>query len=268
MRIAALVVAGLTLGPVFGPGVAAQAVEPSEMGRPQSSDTAGREVDRTDEVPEDGAHEAMRERTHEVVRERTHEVVRERTHEIIRLDCRNDLGRREITLFGNGTVRRREGLAGAEVMSLGELPPDRLESLVRRLAAEDLSEVRNLPAGVDGPWVERCELALALSEAPPRRFAFGRYDALPLPLSRLLAVVEDVAAAAVRPERERRLPSGYEPQPGDLLERADGVVFKVMGFTSDGRGVELQGVSQPLTVYIAPEHLRREFVARVERRPW
>ena len=249
MRVAALALAGLLLGPLLGPGVAAQAVEPSEMGRPESSDTAGREVDRT--------------------HARTDEVVQgDRGHEILRLDCRNNLGRREITLFGNGTVRRREGLTGEEAMALGELPPDRLAVLVRRLAAEDLSEVRNLPAGVEGPGVERCDLALALGDEPPRRFAFGRYDALPLPLSRLLRVVEDAAAVAVQPERERRLPNNYEPQPGDLLERADGVLFKVMSFTSDGRGVELQGVSQPLTVFIAREHLRREFVALVEPRPW
>ncbi|HEX5761118.1 MAG TPA: hypothetical protein VF121_18170, partial [Thermoanaerobaculia bacterium] len=182
-----------------------------------------------------------------------------RRPELLRLDCASSIGRREVTLFERGTVRLVEGAPGKELSALRELGPDELDAFLRRFAEVDLSEVGRLSKGVEGEWVERCRFELALPSAPPRSFAFGRYDTLPLALARVLRIADELAAGLeVRPPAE--LPAGYRPQRGDLLRRADGHVYRVAGFTVDGRALELRGLHQPLTLYVLREELRREFV--------
>jgi hypothetical protein len=190
----------------------------------------------------------------------------ERSTEIFRLDCGNSLGRREVTLFANGTVRLREGDRGRETLALAELGPDELGAFLRRLAEEDLSEVGTLERGVEGDWVERCDLALALPGRPFRSFRYGRYDALPLPLARLLRVIEEVGAKVAEPQAAERLPESYEPRSGDVLRRLDGQLFEVVAETADKKGIELWGVDQPFTLYVPRDKLRAEFVALVSRR--
>ena len=85
-----------------------------------------------------------------------------RSIEVVRYDCTTDTTRREVTLFANGTVRVREGWIGNEWMGLTELGPDELQGFLNRLAGEDLSESRNPEKGVEGAWIERCELRLHL----------------------------------------------------------------------------------------------------------
>src|SRR5215217_1069964 len=59
----------------------------------------------------------------------------DRSTEVVRLECASDLGRREVTLFGNGTVRLREGLRGKEeALGLAELDPAELAGALARLA--------------------------------------------------------------------------------------------------------------------------------------
>lgn len=192
----------------------------------------------------------------------------DRSRIVTRLDCRSEIGHREITLFANGTIRVREGLGEEGTMALGELGPEELRSYLRRLAEIDLSEVPGETGGVEGEWVERCRLELALGEDAGRTMEFSRYDALPLSLQRLRRILEELGdRVSVAEEGVEHLPSGYRPRPGDVLRRADGELFEVRGFTADGRGVELQGIDQPLTLYVAVDDLRGEFVALVSRRP-
>lgn len=194
-------------------------------------------------------------------------AVSDRSTEIVRHGCESELGRREVTLFGNGTIRLRDGAPGEEQMGLAELDPGELEAFLNRLRQEDLSEVGRLPDGVEGTWVERCTLVLHLPGAEAQVFRFRRYDSLPLSLSRVLRIVEDLAAEVQHLEGEERLPVDYKPKPMDILKRRDGQLFRVLGFTSDKRGVELEGIDQPLTIYVHAEEIRREFVAVVERTP-
>lgn len=193
----------------------------------------------------------------------------DRSVELLRYGCKNDLGRREVTLFANGTVRLRDGNPGVEGedwMGLAELDPDQLEGAINRLQEEDLSEIFRLPSGVEGSWVERCTLSLELPGRGIRVFHFGRYDALPLQLSRVIRVAEDVAAEVKDIRGREELPADYEPRPMDILKRRDGQTFRVLGFTSDKLGVELEGVDVPLTVYVPKADMKREFVALLERR--
>lgn len=182
---------------------------------------------------------------------------------LLDLDCRSQLGRWAVTLFANGTVRLRQD----EGILLSELTPEELAAYLRRLAAEDLSETDPDSTGVDGEWVERCALELALPEQRPRNFTFERYASLSLALSRVVAIARELGE---RTEREdlatRHLPTDYRARQGDVLERRDGVLYEVVGFTADSKGVELEGVEQPFTLYVRVEDMRREFVAVVSRR--
>lgn len=190
-----------------------------------------------------------------------------RTVELLDHDCRSDLGRRQLTLFANGTVRLRQGPRGEEALYLLELSPSDLDAYLRRLAAEDLSESDADSSSVGGDWVERCALELALPGRRTRRFTLDAYTPPSLALSRVMAVVRELAARVEEDAPSgRRLPAGYEPRPGDLLERLDGVLYRVIGTTADGKGLELQGADQPFTLFVRVEDLRREFVALVDRR--
>jgi len=210
---------------------------------------------------------------------------------LLRRDCASAIHREEVTLFANGTVRLRRGPPGEEEMSLGELPPDEVAALVAALREEDLTEGEG-SGGPEGEWVERCRLELPVlatpgSPPPPGRvprtpaaersprgpaapvvFTYGRFDSLPLGLSRVAAAVDRlVPRATVR----RGLPAGYRPRPGDVLRRVDGVLFTVVRTTAQlgpegPRGWELQGVVQPLAVYVAESDLPAEFVELVSRR--
>jgi hypothetical protein len=56
------------------------------------------------------------------------------------------------------------------------------------------------------------------------------------------------------------------PRRGDVLRRVDGVLFRVVARTADENGWELQGVEQPLVLYVVGSDVPRLFVELVERR--
>jgi len=189
----------------------------------------------------------------------------DRTVEVLRYGCANELGHREITLFRNGTVRLFDGPPGEELMGLAELSPEELTGALNRLLGEDLSEARNLHKGIDGPFIEQCELHLLLPDRKPEVYRFGRYDALPLNLSRVLRVAEDLAAEVDDLKGVEELPVNYVPREYDVLKRRDGQRYKIMRFTADNNGVELQGIDQPLFIIVLREEMRKEFVALLSR---
>ena len=49
------------------------------------------------------------------------------------------------------------------------------------------------------------------------------------------------------------------------MRRGDGELFEVIGLTSDGKGVELNGINQPITIYVALADFRSVFVAKEDR---
>jgi hypothetical protein len=188
-----------------------------------------------------------------------------RSIEVLRLDCASRLGRREVTLFGNGTIRLRDGPIGKEWMGLAELGPDELQGTLRRLGEEDLSDASHLPQGVVGEWVEKCDLALALPGGKRQKFFYGRYDTLPLALYRVQRVAEELADKVALLRDVEVLPEHYEPRLGDVLKRTDGMRYRVVNFTSDRKGIELDGLDQPLHLIVLKEQMRMEFVGIVSR---
>lgn len=193
-------------------------------------------------------------------------ITDDRSIEVVRFECTTDTTRREVTLFANGTIRLLDGQIGNELMGLAELGPDELRGFLNRLAGEDLSESRNPERGVEGAWIERCVLRLQLSDKPLQTYRFGHYDPLPLNLSRIVHIVEELSAKVPIVKDRDQLPANYEPLPGDVLKRlGDGALFRVVAFTSDNKGVELEGVDLPLTVYIPRDQMRQHFKALVSR---
>jgi hypothetical protein len=189
-----------------------------------------------------------------------------RSIEVVRYDCTTDRTRRELTLFANGTIRLREGWIGDEWMGLTELGPDELQAFLNRLGAEDLSESPNPEKGVEGSWIERCELRLQLAGKPLKTYHFGHYDPLPLNLSRVVRIADELVEKVPVTKDKDELPAGYDPKPGDVLKRVgDGALFRIVAFTADNKGVELQGVDLPLEVYVPRDQIRQAFTALVSR---
>ena len=190
-----------------------------------------------------------------------------RSVELLRYDCGSSIGRRDLTLFANGTLRLRETEEGElPRMRLAELGGGELAAYLARLAEEDLTEVDLRGPEASGDWVEVCRLRLALESRPERALQFGRMDSLPLALGRLLRVVDDLLLEVDRLAPRSRLPADYEARAGDRLLRFDGVLFQVVGYTGDGGGLELEGIDEPLVVFIPVAALRDEFEELVERR--
>ncbi len=193
-----------------------------------------------------------------------------RSGEIVRRDCSNTLGHAEVTLFENGTLRLRQSQKGEEGrFELAELGPEELQGFVNRIRNEDMSEV-NLGGHpqMGGDLVEVCEIYLTLDQEEVSYYRFGRFDSLSLGLARLNGIIDDMLQYIEDNAPAVGLPPGYEPKRGDVLARNDGVLFEVIGLTNDKRGVELIGIDQPLTIFMARESLRESFKSLEERRQW
>jgi len=190
-----------------------------------------------------------------------------RSEEVLREECLSSIDRREVTLFGNGTIRLRQGPRGHETMRLAEIARDEVDALREILLALDLTETDPVETGIEGAWVERCTLVLPAGAARERRYSYGRFGSHSLALSRAIGIANDLAArAAGNPDRPSAIPRDYRPTQGDRLERRDGEIFEVVGPTVDGKGVELVGVRLPLTLYLRIEDLDVDFLRVVERR--
>lgn len=194
-----------------------------------------------------------------------------RSVELLRYGCASATGRREVTLFANGTVRLREGPWDHPRLYLDELGPEALADKLRVLrsvySANELDRLREpIGRGPTGSGIEHCEVFLALPELEePLTYRYTSYDVPPLRLSRIVHVADELAEYARPVEREQRLPADYEPRTGDVLRTAEGNLFEVLRRTADGRGVELQGVEQPLRLFVALDDLATAFVAIEER---
>lgn len=184
-----------------------------------------------------------------------------RTLELLRLDCATGIVRSEVTLFGNGTLRLKEGDVGEEAMRLSELAPDLLEGYLNRLRLESLGNGLAPPRQVQGLWTEQCVLTVDVPEGPEGTAGFGAFDSMSLPLSRVVAIARELLALARVETYVAGIPVGYVPKRGDVLLHHNGTRYRVHGWTSDGLGVELQGIEQPLTLYLPINVLYAQFLS-------
>ncbi|MEM6795233.1 MAG: hypothetical protein AAF725_14735 [Acidobacteriota bacterium] len=204
--------------------------------------------------------------------------------------CRSDLGRRGLTLFGNGTVRLKTGTLTDPEMYLDELTPELTVEYLNRIAG--VSRTRRFRAEVEsaalaiaplsqqargegyrgpersfgvleGRWLEACLLRLRLPDTDPVELWLPRLEVPSLELSQLVAIADELADFT-RPVRQvRGLGVDYVPIPGDLLRRGDGQLLRVVGITIDGGGVELESLSEPTRIYYLLKDLPRLFTEKV-----
>jgi hypothetical protein len=184
-----------------------------------------------------------------------------RSHEVLRFRCLHGERTSDLTLFGNGTLRLREGPEGKVDMLLSELDPDTFDAFVRRLRTESLGEGWASPRSVDGLFTEQCALVLDVPDGPTGAVTFGSFDSLGLEISRVVTIARDLVVLARARTQVEGLSPEYVPRGGDVLLQRDGSRYFVRGLTSDGRGVELIGLDQPLTLYVAVESLADDFLA-------
>jgi hypothetical protein len=189
-----------------------------------------------------------------------------RSVEILRLDCTTGPVRNDVTLFGNGTLRLRSGETGQEELMLSELDGDSFDAYIRRLQQESLGDGLAAPRRMEGLWTEQCVLTAAVPDGPSGTEAFSGLDSLSLPLSRVVSIARELMALARVQTHVAGIPPGYVPQRGDVLLHRDGSRYLVYGETSDGKGVELMGLDQPLTLYVVITDLQALFLAVEEHR--
>jgi hypothetical protein len=187
-----------------------------------------------------------------------------KTIELVDHRCVGDTTEDQLTLFANGTVRLRERADERQSMLLAELERRELDGFVARLLEIDLSEAESSRSGITGEMISQCGLSLALPDRPHLFFRYGRFDVLPLSLETVRAVLGELETLARTRARHGGLPDGYQPHPGDFVRRTDGEIFEVIGLTADGHGVELSGVNQPVTIYVALADFAAIFVAKEE----
>ena len=144
-----------------------------------------------------------------------------RSQEILRLSCSNRLLASELTLFANGTLRLRERDAEKRKMYLAELGRREAEDYRARLRAEGSPEQDGIRRGVSGEWVEQCRLTVELEPESRYSIRFSRVDTLPLTVSRLVAIADELMAEAIDRRLGTGFPVGYEPRIGDVVRRAD-----------------------------------------------
>lgn len=183
-----------------------------------------------------------------------------RSRVVLSSDCRSETERRELTLFANGTLRVRDGSGATRQMRLAELGRSELEAYLARLGEIEFDDLAPRSPGLEGAWVEDCRLELDLPDRERQTFRYGPYDSIPLGWKHVLLIVgdllEELETSRLADDRVR----DYEPEPGDtLVRRSDGARYEVLGFTLEGTGVELQGLDEPLTVFILLDHLLEQF---------
>jgi hypothetical protein len=192
----------------------------------------------------------------------------DRSTEILRYECLTDSVRRETTLFANGTIRLRRGRIGNEYMGLAELGQDALQGYVNRLSQEDLTNVTSPVPGPEGAWVEHCSLRLQLPGKELKSFDFGPFDPLQINFAHVLGIAQELEKKVKIVKDKDELPADYDPRPGDVLKRiGDGLRFRIVAFTGDEKGIELEGIDQPLEIYIAKGEVRKKFTTLVSREP-
>lgn len=197
-----------------------------------------------------------------------HAAPRPDIHRVLVYDCESDIGHRKVALFDDGTILLEEGPPEGRERTLHTLDPDRLESFLVRLRQADRPERYTDPSvrGLGGRWVERCRLEVTLPGEERLRMSFARYDSLSLSVGALVRIAEDVLREVREAAPESALPPDYEPRTGDVLKRRDGQRFRVVRRTGDETGLELEGLDQPLTLYVPLGALRNEFTVLLSRR--
>jgi hypothetical protein len=183
-----------------------------------------------------------------------------RSRVVLDQTCKNDFSRRQVTLFANGTLRRFEGEGATREMRLAELGPVEFEAFLARLGELRFDDLAPGSTGMGGDWVESCRLELALPYRDRLTFDYGPYDTVSLGLRHILLIFDDLLLEIERVGPDAPRVRGFEVKVRDrLIRRRDGEEFEVISFTLEGIGIELQGINQPVTIFVAKSEVQIDF---------
>ena len=175
-----------------------------------------------------------------------------RSQVVLESDCMTEASRRQITLFANGTVRMRDGLGATRTMRLVELGDVELRAYQNRLRDIRFDDLAPHSSGMEGSLVERCKVEVAPPESETLLFEYGQFDTIPLGLKHVLLLIEDLVVEFESVREAAARPRGYEAKIGYIVTRRhDGARFEIRSFTLEGYGVELEGLDQPITIYLS-----------------
>ena len=195
-------------------------------------------------------------------------VADDRSTELFRYLCSNDLGRRDVTLFANGTVRLRQGLWKEQELYLDELLREELRDYIGQLrdiqVGADSLQTQLPGSAPQGDWVEDCEIVLALPGFESETWEFSTLQVTPLVVSRLIQVAEELADYTKILVASQRLSPDYQPHRGDVLRNSDGKRYRVIALTTDGLAVELEGLDSPIRMFVSLADLSSSFEALEE----
>ncbi len=183
-----------------------------------------------------------------------------RTQVVLESECRTVASQRQLTLFANGTLRLRDGEGATRTMRLVELGNSETEAYVARLSEIAFDDLAPQSRGLQGDLVESCRVEIDLPRDEPRVFTYDAFDSLTLGLRHVLLVIDDLIAEFQTVSDVEARARGYDPEIGDILvRRSDGARFEVLGFTMEGTGVELEGIDQPITVFVREDQILDEY---------
>jgi hypothetical protein len=183
-----------------------------------------------------------------------------RSRVVLDQTCENDFSRRQVTLFANGTLRRLVGEGATREMRLAELGPAEYEAFMARLGHLRFDDLAHRSAGMGGDWVESCRLELALPHREKKTFEYGPYDTVSPGLRQILLIFDDLMLEIARVGPDAPRVRGFEVEVRDrVIRRRDGARFEVIGFTLEGNGIELQGLDQPVTIFVVKSEIQLEF---------
>lgn len=191
--------------------------------------------------------------------------------ELFRHFCGNTLGRRELSVFLDGTLRFRVRDKSGDEVKLGELSSATLTRIysqvretIRGLGREDRIWLQNPgQRGFSGELQQVCGIDIRLPDEPIKSFRFSPMEITPLWLGQLRQLAEELSERA-EPLTSNGLPQGYAPRFGDVLRRRDGILFRFVGLTSDGKAWMVEQIGQPVTTYYPASEIGTLFIALVE----
>lgn len=190
-----------------------------------------------------------------------------RSVELFYYGCSDELERRDVTLFANGTLRLRKGPHGVQEMRLEEIGPVELRTHLNRLlrirASRDFPDQLRLEGSVAGRWIDTCRFQLDLPGFSAVRLEVGSFDLLPLELKQLQQYADELEGLTRPLVRPDALPPDYEPQIGDVLRTHEGKVYRIRGRTTDGGALELESLDGAWRIFV-PEDEFPEYFAALE----
>ncbi len=180
-----------------------------------------------------------------------------RGEEVLYSGCKSNKRLEDITVFDDGTVAYKKKIEEATEVKLGYLTLEDVKNITTKVLKLLKSVKRYTENKIDGENLVKCELRLSYNKKK-YRFTYLQLDTIDPALATAVAVVwqlKNLTSFSLS-----SLPYKYKPKIGDLLLSKDGKKFKVVGYTSDGKGIELENVDSPLVIYLPIEEVKEYFV--------